>query len=517
MMRGTTRGTAGGLAVIAILALGTSLLVSWKMRGDASHLRALLTAEIDRGSLVGLGRAQAIGRRVVLADPRDAESAALLAFTGALLATEFGQGTINEAESAAALAEQNGATGASPAAPIAGAARALVALRRGDAARALELATAAASAASNGPHARCALGRVRAAEGDLVGASHALEAAMVEAPGFLPARIAWAEVRLDLGDAAAAEAVLAPLVARAPEDIRARLLLEEASQAVASPVGAPTIHVAVDLESTCGANGALTPYLVAGCALAWSSRARMAGDHLRASTQAQTAARVIPDEPRMLARAAQLLAQAGLVDRADKLLERASRYAAPQAPEVVWARLAVTLGHGRAVTPPPGARPFNATTRVLAARAAFAVGGAGALDAGARRLRRARRRRRRRPPPAPNARRAPSGCAVGHGAPPRFGRPPARATELRAAVRRRSARAARRRSAGRGRAPLARARGSRRRLPRRRRVRRRAAGPQASRRRRGVRHAARRRRRLHRSAARALTSVSRGPLTPRRT
>jgi hypothetical protein len=379
MMRGTTRGTAGGLAVIVILAVGTSLLVSWKMRGDASHLRALLTAEIDRGSLVGLGRAQAIGRRVVLADPRDAESAALLAFTGALLATEFGQGTIIEAESAAALAEQNGATGASPAAPIAGAARALVALRRGDAARALELATAAAAATNDGPAARCALGRVRAAAGDLVGASHALEAAMVEAPGFLPARIAWAEVRLDLGDAAAAETVLAPLVARAPEDIRARLLLEEASQAVASPVGAPTTHVAVDLESTCGVNGALAPYVVAGCALAWSARARLAGDRLRASTQAQTAARVIPDEPRMLSRAAQLLAQAGLVDRADKLLERASRYAAPQAPEVVWARLAVTLGHGRAVTAPPGARPFNATTRVLAARAAFAVGGAGAL------------------------------------------------------------------------------------------------------------------------------------------
>jgi len=313
----------------------------------------------------------------VLADPRDAESAALLAFTGALLATEFGQGTINEAESAAALAEQNGATGASPAAPIAGAARALVALRRGDAARALALATAAAAATSDGPAARCALGRVRAAAGDLVGASHALEAAMVEAPGFLLARIAWAEVRLDLGDDAAARAVLAPLVARAPEDIRARLLLEEASQAVASPAGAPATHV--DLEATCGVNGALAPYVVAGCALAWSARARRAGDRLRASTQAQTAARVIPDEPRMLARAAQLLAQAGLVDRADKLLERASRYMAPQAPEVVWARLAVALGHGRAVTAPPGARPFNATTRVLAARAAFAVGGAGAL------------------------------------------------------------------------------------------------------------------------------------------
>ena len=72
-MRGTTRGTAGGLLVIAILAIATSLFVSWKIRGDRAHLRALLAAEIDRGSLVGLGRAQAIGRRVVLSNPDDAE------------------------------------------------------------------------------------------------------------------------------------------------------------------------------------------------------------------------------------------------------------------------------------------------------------------------------------------------------------------------------------------------------------------------------------------------------------
>src|SRR5215470_16654447 len=100
MIRGTIRGTAGGLLVIAILAVGTSLLVSSRTRRDRGHLRALLSAEIDRGSLVGLSRAQAIGRRVVLADPDDVESAALLVYAGALLATEFGQGRVNDAESA---------------------------------------------------------------------------------------------------------------------------------------------------------------------------------------------------------------------------------------------------------------------------------------------------------------------------------------------------------------------------------------------------------------------------------
>jgi tetratricopeptide (TPR) repeat protein len=386
MMRGTTRGTAGGLVVIAVLAVGTSLLVSWKMRGDRGRLRALLAAEIDRGSLVGLGRAQAIGRRVVLGNPDDAESAALLVYAGALLGTEFGQGRVNEAEAAAARVEQEaGPGGEGGAAAIAGAARALLALRKGDFQGALTRATAAAAAGGDTPYARCALGRVRAASGDLPGASRALEAAMVQAPGFLPAKIAWAEVRLDLGDPAAAQAVLAPIVARAPEDVRARFLLDEAAQALAAdPRAAATAAPApapAPLEETCNKNGTLPPYLVSGCALAAASRARFEGDRFRASTQAQAAARTAPDEPRMLARAAQLLAQQGAVDRAEQLYERAGHFASPQMPALAWARLAITLGHGRAATAPPGLRPVGATTRVLAARAAFAAGGAGALGA----------------------------------------------------------------------------------------------------------------------------------------
>jgi hypothetical protein len=358
------------LAVIAILALGTSLLVRWKMRGEEGHLRVALSAEIDRGSLVGLGRAQAIGRRVVLSEPDDRESAALLAFASGLLATEFGQATVNEAESAASRSAPAGAAPDESAAwAIAGAARALVALRRGDPARALALATAAAGAGGDGPPARCALGRVRAAMGDLAGASHALEAAMVESPGFLPAKLAWAEVRLDLGDSAGAAAVLEPIAKQAPEDVRARLLLDEAVPS----------HVA-RLTSFCNQNGASPPYVVAGCALAAASRARAEGDRLTASTQAQAAGRTVPDEPRMLARAAQLLAQEGFVDKADKLVERAGHFVTPQAPELAWARLAVTLGHGRVATAPPGQHPFNPLTRVIAARAAFAAGGPAALS-----------------------------------------------------------------------------------------------------------------------------------------
>jgi tetratricopeptide (TPR) repeat protein len=277
-----------------------------------------------------------------------------------------------------------GAANVPAAAATTGAARALVALRRGDRASALQLATEA-TAGGGGALARCALGRVRAASGDLIGASHALEAAMVEAPTFLPAKLAWAEVRLDLGDAAAAQTVLVPLVAKAPEDLRARLLLDEASQMLAAdprgPGGAPVKPASAGLQGVCGQNGVQPPYLVAGCALAASSRARFEGDRLRASTQAQEAGRSVQEEPRMLARAAQLLAQQGFVDRAEKLLERATKLAAPQVPSLAWARLAVTLGHGRSATAPPGVRPTNPITRVLTARATFALGGAGALAA----------------------------------------------------------------------------------------------------------------------------------------
>jgi hypothetical protein len=206
---------------------------------------------------------------------------------------------------------------------------------------------------------------------------------MVEAPDFLPAKLAWAEVRLDLGSADAAAALLGPIVARAPEDARARFLLDEATQALAADArrGPAGKAPASALESLCGQNGVLPPYVVAGCALSASSRARLAGDRLRASTQSQAAARAAPDEPRLLARAAQLLAQEGFVDKAEKLAERASRFVTPQAPDLAWARLAVTLGHGRVATAPPGLRPFDPATRVIAARAAFAAGGPAALAA----------------------------------------------------------------------------------------------------------------------------------------
>ena len=138
---------------------------------------------------------------------------------------------------------------------------------------------------------------------------------------------------------------MADIVVKAPEDIRARFLLDEASLALAAgpveagPGGGPGPAPAdAGLDAVCEQNGTQPPYLVAGCALEAAARARFGGDRFRASTQAQVAARVAPDEPRLLARAAQLLAQQGAVDRADAVLARAAHFATLEAPALGWGR-----------------------------------------------------------------------------------------------------------------------------------------------------------------------------------
>jgi hypothetical protein len=78
---------------------------------------------------------------------------------------------------------------------------------------------------------------------------------------------------------------------------------------------------------------------------------------------------------------AQLLAELGQVDWAAGLLERARRLAAPDAPALAWAGVAVELGRGRTPALPGGSRPADPQTRLVIARAALSAGGVGALRA----------------------------------------------------------------------------------------------------------------------------------------
>src|SRR5262249_22198922 len=75
-------------------------------------------ADIQRGTLADLGRAQALGRRLVLGAPAedDAEAAAALAFVSAVLAWDYGLDTDGEADAALARAGGHPLTEAGPAA-----------------------------------------------------------------------------------------------------------------------------------------------------------------------------------------------------------------------------------------------------------------------------------------------------------------------------------------------------------------------------------------------------------------
>lgn len=369
------RGAVLVLLVVVCGAVGAGAW--WFQRSHATNegqrLRAELALAVERGALADLGRAQGIGRRLVVADAHDREAAAALAFTSAVLAVDYGIEAGHELEELLSRAEASGDTDPfDPAMAMLAAARALALLRAGDRARAERVASAAAAAAPGDPTPLYALGRARALSGDLPGAARAFEAAIVGAPGFSAARVAWAEAQLDLGDARTARATLAPLVAGTPQDFRARALLDEAEvalgQAAAEPPG-----------GACPSGRWPPPAVTAACQLAWAGRARRAGARDEARTRAASAAQQAPDEPRLLARTALALAQLGAVDRAAALLTRARRYAAPEAPWLAWARAAVTLGRGAAGASLPEGRSSDPEARLLVARGALAAGGAGAV------------------------------------------------------------------------------------------------------------------------------------------
>ncbi|MES1166279.1 MAG: hypothetical protein ABUR63_11000 [Verrucomicrobiota bacterium] len=377
------RGIAWVLAVTLAAGGGLYLLVARRGRADERRLQADLALAVERGTLADLGRAQALGRRLVLSHGEDRDTAAALAFVDAMLAVDYGAETADEAQRALAGAGfaadgTDGADGAPGA--MAAAARALIRLRAGDAAGAVRAAAAAVARAPELPYPLYALARARARGGDLAGAERALDAVIVEAPAFTPARVAWAEGRLDLGDVESAKTSLAKTSpssglapTRAPGDPRALLLLDQIDGALGQPAPA-------ELEDVCRLMQRGPPLVAAGCALSRAQRARRAGDRAAARAQAEEAGHIAPDEPRLLAGTALALAQLGAVDLAGRLVQRARRLA-PEMPALAWARAAIALGQGHAPAARDDARPADPEARLLVARLALAGGGAAALDA----------------------------------------------------------------------------------------------------------------------------------------
>jgi tetratricopeptide (TPR) repeat protein len=247
--------------------------------------------------------------------------------------------------------------------------------RTGDLQGALRVAADAAAATTGVPHPLYALGRVRALSGDLRGAVRALDAAIVVAPAFLASRVARAEVLLDLGNENGARAALEPVLAESPGDLAAQLLMAEVAAA------APATAGKADVSPACTGKRWRPPSIEAACELAHAAHARRAGDRASARAAAEGATRGIPDEPRLLARAALRLANLGAVDQAAALVTRARRFAAAETPALAWATAAVTLGRGREGVLPPPPLPSDPETALVIARSALATGGAGEADA----------------------------------------------------------------------------------------------------------------------------------------
>ncbi len=316
------RGAAWVVAVSLVAVAAVYLLVARRGRDDGRRLRSDLSAALERGSFADLGRAQALGRRLVVSNPQDRQAAAELAFADAMLAVDYGLETAREAEEALAGARADEAGGSDDSTlGLALAARALARLRAGDLERAVKSAASAVALAPDLPFPLYALGRARARAGDLAGAERALEGAIVQAPGFAAARIAWAEARIDLGDPKNARVGLAAL-GQPTRDARAVLLLDEAEAALGlPPTGA--------LDAACRPERWTPPAIVTGCILSRAARARRAGSRADARTQVEAAGRVVPDEPRLLSRVALALAQLGAVDQGAALLARARKLASP--------------------------------------------------------------------------------------------------------------------------------------------------------------------------------------------
>jgi hypothetical protein len=382
--------TRAAIAITACVAFAAAAVETVSGFGRRSGWRALekqLLEEVKDGSLQGLLRARVAAARVLADRPDHAQVIGQLAFVSAWLADEYGLRSGPEAEEALArltvLADHRPADADST--------RALLALSRGDRTQAASLALATSRQDRHDPRPLLVLARARALAGDPLGASKAAEAAVVRAPKAGAPLVSWAEARLDLGQLAAAKKTLHDLVLRVPEHSRALLLLQQTESgsepaSVASRsrpadrgAGAGAGVLAPEVESACTRDGAVSPVVATACDLMRATARRTAGQRGRALEHLRAVPPRKLTEPRQLARAALLLAQAGRIDEAEALASQAARLAAETLPMLAWARLAITLGRGELALPPPDLTPSCAETRLVAARATLAAGGPGAL------------------------------------------------------------------------------------------------------------------------------------------
>jgi len=199
--------------------------------------------------------------------PDNAENAATLALSNAMLASEYGLETTSAALLAVDVVER-APRASRRARSLALASRALVAATAGDPAGAEPLARQSLSLGQEQAAPQFALGRVRFRQGDPVAASHAFRAALLREPDFVEARVAWAESELELGERTRARDVLLAASPRTRDQSRARLLLAELSP--------PSLDSRSDpgaWQGACVRDEAVSPFVAASCDLVRAERA----------------------------------------------------------------------------------------------------------------------------------------------------------------------------------------------------------------------------------------------------
>src|SRR5215472_8246422 len=133
------------LAIAAIVGGGVAALLHARTGAVDRQLDADLAAALDRGSVSDLGRAQALGRRLVLVAGGGRAEAAALAFADARLALDYGAATSAEAREILTRFGLPDAPSGAVAAMAAGA-KAMLLARNGDLQAALQVAADAAAA-----------------------------------------------------------------------------------------------------------------------------------------------------------------------------------------------------------------------------------------------------------------------------------------------------------------------------------------------------------------------------------
>jgi hypothetical protein len=366
------RGLAVLLVLVTLLAVSVEVYLRSRARTHWRGMERAAERELLGGGLQGLLRARAMALGgAAIAD--DEEAAATVALASAMLASDYGLD-----ETAAALTAADAIDAALTASPRAQAlelaSRALVELVAGQPARAAALAHQSIAQGHRQASPLFALGRARFRQGDLPAAGSAFQAALVREPGFAEARAAWAEVWLEWGERDRARDALVGVLRRTPDHGRAGLLLAE--------LGADAPGGREAWPSICKRDEAASPVMAAACDLARAEEAWRRHARGAAIGFAENAGRRRPAAPRLLGRAAQLLASLGAVDLASASLDEAIRVGHPNLPSLRWARIAVVLGRGQLANPPDGLPATSSPwAPALLTRIALASGGIPALTA----------------------------------------------------------------------------------------------------------------------------------------